>query len=242
MEIKVYSIQLDIPARAKRVFIRFGIPALLFIGMIGVVRADAVTIPNTFSNGDTLSASQMNANFVALADAVEKVVPVGAILAYYGDAAPAGWLIANGTTIDKSANVKHSELVDHLRTLNTAQGQSNIVDPNQAVLPDLRGRFLRGQDRGAALNPDCGEDLIGGGQGWATALPSTPFYTNTNTHNHSIGYSENGLFGGYHELGEISSSAGYKATTSDSHNHVVESGGDSETRPVNVTVLYIIKY
>ncbi len=86
------------------------------------------------------------------------VLPPGMISSFFGASAPTGWLIADGSTIDKSTHPEYGGLVDHLRALG---GDYTASDENQANLPDLRGVFLRGQDKSAGLNPNKGDDAIG---------------------------------------------------------------------------------
>jgi len=163
-------------------------------------------------------------------------VPTGMIAPFFGDTAPYGWLIADGSTINKSTTPKLSALVDHLRTMGPAyQGSTE----NEAVLPDLGGRFLRGKDIGQEdRNPDGGDKI---GEVQEDELKS---------HGHSIPIFHEGTYiyfpgdtnrlvwgGNAYEYDNIN---GHTRSTG-SETGTYPSGG-SETRPKNVTVLHIIKW
>lgn len=66
-------------------------------------------------------------------------VPVGAIVAFSVDNVPVGWLECNGQTVTREA---YPALVTHLA------GSA----ANSAVVPDLRGMFVRGWDHGKGVD------------------------------------------------------------------------------------------
>jgi len=69
VKIKIYTIDLRFPRWARSPLVYGGIPALLLAAGV-IVHAAPVSVPNTFSAGDTLSAAKLNANFKALQDAI----------------------------------------------------------------------------------------------------------------------------------------------------------------------------
>lgn len=77
-------------------------------------------------------------------------VPSGTIIAFAGDKdhIPAGWLLCNGDTLDRT---KYSELFNAVGTYWGGEGV------NDFILPDLRGQFLRGVDMGANIDEDASE-------------------------------------------------------------------------------------
>ena len=75
MKIKVYVIDLEMPRWAKRALVVGGAFAAVLVGATALVRADTVSAPNTFTDGETLSADKMNANFNALRDAINNANP-----------------------------------------------------------------------------------------------------------------------------------------------------------------------
>lgn len=66
-------------------------------------------------------------------------VPVGTIITFYGTVAPAGYLPCHGQAVVSST---YPELVQFLNP-----GQTS------AIIPDLRGEFLRGLDQGRGVDP-----------------------------------------------------------------------------------------
>jgi len=142
-----------------------------------------------------------------------QLMPIGAIIAYYGLVAPTGWLLCNGATFDASVYT----------ALNTLLGSN--------TLPDLRGYFLRGLDSTRTL---------GSQQNDATKMPNNPFVVQpAGSHSHTLGVN-NGIGG----TGSVTTSTGGVQTVSTSttpdHTHNL-TGGDTETRPKNIAVNYIIK-
>ena len=75
MKIKVYVIDLEMPRWAKRALVVGGAFAAVLVGATALVHADTVSVPNTFQDGETLSADKMNANFNALRDAINNANP-----------------------------------------------------------------------------------------------------------------------------------------------------------------------
>jgi microcystin-dependent protein len=68
-------------------------------------------------------------------------IPIGAILPYAGSTAPYGFLLCDGSEIEKS---KYPELYDIVGI--TYNGTSALTGVNTFRLPDLRGRFPLGRD------------------------------------------------------------------------------------------------
>lgn len=176
-------------------------------------------------------------------------VPTGTVVAFAGPSSsvPDGWLICDGQDVSRT---QYSSLFD---VISVSHGIGDGV--NTFNLPDYRGRFLRGVDAGVGRDPDASArtssgnngntgDDVGTVQGFATALPITPFTTST-TGNHTHSYSHmvqttavNVAGGGPHDIHYGSGTTG----SSGDHNHAISSGGDNETRPGNISVHYIIKY
>jgi len=173
-------------------------------------------------------------------------LPAGMVAPFYGQQPPDGWLLADGSVIDKGTDPEYTKLVGHLRSLNDAQGAANLASPNQAVLPDLRGVFLRGRDLGANVNPDSGSDYIGRYQ----ADQAGPHVHGVDDpgHRHEL----NNLAG--NDQGHGSAHQRQKASTdplgfglnvvtgAGTTGIAIRSNATSETRPRNITVLYMIKY
>ncbi len=147
-----------------------------------------------------------------------------------------GWKLCDGSSIPESA--QYSELRAVL---------PDSVDPR---VPNYQGYFLRGFDPDAGaegVDKDANREL-GSNQDYATARPQHAFRTGspTGTHTHRATTTarrqggpntfDSGSSRGMGPVGRISI-----GNASGNHTHVV-SGGDAETRPINVAVNYIIKF
>lgn len=81
------------------------------------------------------------------ANIIELIGTPGEIAAYGGDAAPAGWLLCDGSAVSRSTySVLYSTVGDRF---------GNGDGATTFNLPDFRGRFLRGVDGAAGRDPDA---------------------------------------------------------------------------------------
>lgn len=174
-------------------------------------------------------------DFNKLVAAVQQsLCPVGTILPYAGDNAPAGWLLCNGTSISRTT---------YAALYSVVANRFGSVDGSSFNVPDFRGRFLRGRDAGTGRDPDRNSrtamntggavgDLVGSVQG---------DMFRSHTHNYQdIYHSEGG--------GSVSvpNNKGSGDTDSDNKGYQMErtagANGGNETRPLNANVNYIIKF
>lgn len=189
-------------------------------------------------------------------------IPSGMVISFAGplDNIPEGWLPCDGRALKSS---DFPTLFDRIGTTygNGSAGMGAGGGTNFNV-PDLRGEFIRGLDRGRGIDANR---TIGSFQDWTTARPTIPFNFSINaagSHTHSTGiYNFSGLgqfisgpskspitFVEYFvfPLSGIfdTSISGGQTPTEGAHTHTITSagGGDSETRPVNTAVHYFIKY
>jgi hypothetical protein len=183
-------------------------------------------------------------------------VPPGTMSAFAGANVPVGWLLCDGSA------KKSTDYPALFAAISTAWGNgSNDADAETNFnLPDLRGRFVRGVDGGAVRDPDRGGrtapltggnsgDKVGSIQTGATKMPSSVF-------NIPSGGEHKHQWRGYYVV--PGSSTSYPrdvrsihytdsqplqdvTLTDGAHSHAIQ-GGDSETRPINANVNWIIKY
>jgi len=168
----------------------------------------------------------------ALVAAVQQALcPPGTVVAYMGSAPPAGWLLCNG------ASVNRTDYASLYAVIGDSCGSENTAKFN---LPDLRGRFLRGWDNSIGRDPDRAAriamatggftgDKIGSIQADAFknhTHPITDTYTN---------YSQTSANGG-------TGNTGATGTLEQADTTANSSTGGSETRPINAYVNYIIKF
>jgi microcystin-dependent protein len=188
--------------------------------------ADKADLATRATNADKadLAIRATNADKADLATTAKNGVPVGTIIAYAGTVIPSGWLICNGGRLSPVSTPEHAELAAVLG--NTWGGLNK--------LPDLSNQFLRGsgirsvgvkQSQDTKIPPSAEVKLFYSHKGIAAASNaiSTSFVKTI---------SDQSLLAGTDEtLGDVS----LKIT-------VTGSGEGLETRPENMTVLYIIKY
>ncbi len=189
-------------------------------------------------------------------------VPVGTMLAYAGEVTGPereklwrrGWLPCDGTTLQESQQLPIFEVID--------RKWGGDEQREQYKLPDLRGRFVRGvlglatkegrdpdvESRVAISKGGATKNNVGSLQGFATAKPTGK--------NGFEGVTDDGFRDG-NPMGEKTGggSAGTNPANGlgnnvngakmhisrHNHNFTITKGGDSETRPVNVYVNWIIK-
>jgi hypothetical protein len=168
---------------------------------------------------------------------IKNTTPVGVISACGTSTIPAGWLLLNGQT------VTIANYPDLAAAFPTWVSGLNIT------LPDFRGYFLRGY--GTNTDGTVSGTFLAT-QGYSTARPTTSFTTNTTgAHQHNL-----------KQPGELDENQGWPASGfravwstdrnggtpssqpvefNGDHSHTITGGGDSETRPKNIAVNYIIK-
>jgi len=180
-------------------------------------------------------------------------VPPGAVMAYDGSVAPAGWLLCDGSAVSRATYTSLFSVIG----INHGSGDGTST----FNLPDYRGRFLRGQNQGTGRDTDAATrvvmnaggnigDAIGSVEGGATAMPNNTFATDksgAHTHQylrpvHSPG-DQTGSNGTNWVIAadQYGTTGSPEGTADGAHSHKVI-GGDLETRPVNASVNFIIKY
>ncbi len=97
-------------------------------------------------------------------------LPLGAMLPYAGSTAPYGFLLCDGSEVEKA---KYPELYDVIGT--TYNGTTALVGVNTFRLPDMRGRFALGRDNmdNGVTVPNSLGGYVDGGGGTASRVPDT---------------------------------------------------------------------
>ena len=156
------------------------------------------------------------------------VVPTGTVMNFAGTTAPDGWLEMNGQTVTAAA---FPDLVEVLTGSDTA---------TEAVVPDMRGEFVRGWDNGRDV--DTGRD-IATAQDDTTRRPRTNFTTGSDgSHSHSysrVEYAISVTDDSPDQGAAVNFTSGNTSSTGN-HTHTIN-GGDDETRPRNIALMFIIK-
>lgn len=163
-----------------------------------------------------------------LATAVQQAIcPPGTIMAYAGDTAPPGWLLCDGSGLNRT---QYAALFAVIGT------RFGYGDSTNFQVPDFRGRFLRGRDFGTGRDPDRASRYAmnsGGAAGDA------------------VGSLQDDMFKAHvHDLPRDTGGRNNMQTVTDTSNSdediqsASQTGatGGNETRPKNAYVNYIIKY
>ena len=192
--------------------------AIIALGS-AIVAYAATPVPNIFVNNTVADATLVNANFQDLVNQLNAAVPPGAIFPYAGATAPPGFLLCDGSAVNRTTQAAL------FAAIGTAWG---VGDGSTTFnLPDLRGQFLRGVDDGSAgLDPDA-----------PRTLGSVQLQTNT-SHGHVVSQSN------LHNATFCPGTFGYQsgsACTPATFSTGASAGVPGETRPVNAAVNYIIK-
>ncbi|KAF3024086.1 hypothetical protein E8E14_000311 [Neopestalotiopsis sp. 37M] len=144
-------------------------------------------------------------------------VPVGTIAAYAADPSnlPSNWVVCDGTSFSKT---EYPDLFKAIGYANNPDGSGgNIMN-----IPDLRGRFVRGDDQSDTTL------TAGHTHDWRTAKPNTDIQVTLDlmaTQNHNTL-----KIAGNDYISWNSDSKTFNAT-----------GFDKESRPINTYLFYIIK-
>lgn len=147
------------------------------------------------------------------ASSVSGAVPAGTVIHVAMNAAPSGYLKANGQAVSRSV---YAAL---FAAIGTTYGAGNGTTTFN--VPDLRGEFLRGWDDGRGV--DSGRAI------------GTSQTDQNRSHSHTFSaYANNGTVGGNFIAGRSSTTGVFTFTTNAS--------GDAEARPRNVALLACIKF
>lgn len=184
------------------------------------------------------------ANFSLVTDgsgnlSFSNVMPVGAVQTFALTSAPTGWLACDGSAISRST---YSTLFS---AIGTTFGSGNGT--TTFTIPDLRDRFVRSSGDSRAVGTTAAH---------TTALPSGSSYTVTinsaGDHTHTAGDEHRSgtqqCDGPDWLQGEVTANTGYgwhdrTTSTAGAHTHTASlGGGDTETAPAHIVLLYCIKY
>lgn len=158
-------------------------------------------------------------------------VPVGTMVPYAsGTTIPDGFLACDGSTIDRTS---YASLFSVIGT-EWGEGDGSTT----FHLPDSRGRFLRGHDDGATNDPDAGS-RVQSAPGSASGDAVGTFQSHAvGAHKHDLNsYTDNAT------QGPRPRGTGNTSVSGSDTNPVQNygTGIGNETRPINISVKYIIK-
>lgn len=157
---------------------------------------------------------------------ISATLPTGAIMMMAVTQVPDGFLECDGSAISTSTYA----------ALFAVLGSNYGPNPTTGMtfnLPDYRGRFIRGWDHGAGVDPDAssrtdrGSGTVGD---WVGTRQDEAFKAHTHVH---------------HRTGSGAYNAVVAATTTSTltgNGSTTNSSGGTETRPINITAMFVIKY
>ena len=212
------------------------------------IKDNAVTT-SKIAAGSVTTIGLANGAITAAKLSADVTTPAGAVVAYIGDTAPTGWLLCDGSEVNRVGTYANLAIVVGTRF-------GTAADPvNKFKLPDLRGYFLRGVDGAAGRDPDKTLRTFmatGGATGNAVGSVQGDAFQG---HHHALYYRNDSP--GFSASGpgasgilillqnqEANNTAGptkavKEPTTDGTHGPPRVS---NETRPANAYVNYIIKY
>jgi microcystin-dependent protein len=162
-------------------------------------------------------------------------VPTGAVEAFAMSTAPSGWLACNGAAISRTTYATLFAAIG--TTFGTGDGVTTFN------VPDVRGYFVRGWDNGRGVDS---ARTFGSNQAFAMQQHRHLHGTDGNG---GSGYNGNGYadsLGNTATSGNQSGAAGYAHNTTTAMMPTTAGGtavnGAAETRPVNIAMLYCIKF
>ena len=158
-----------------------------------------------------IRASDLEKRLTALEASLSEPM-TGAVMAFAMENEPPGWLECNGRALP---------IADYSRLFGRI-GHRYGGGPTHFNLPDYRGEFLRGWDRGRGADP---------GRAFATFQPM-----GIQSHDHEIG----GLIEHRMSIHDIAVAVWDHRHGSDGRKRTLPAGGN-ETRPRNMAVMYCIK-
>jgi len=180
------------------------------------------------------------------------LLPSGMIVAFGGSTPPAGWLRCDGAVVSRGA---FPALFAAIGT-NWGAGDGSTT----FNLPDLRGRFARGVDRGTGRDPGAGGRTASADGGSTGDTVGSVQGSQLRSHNHLVtdpGHAHDQVVSTFTGVcttpaipfADLVADGGITACTyphgvttlSNSTGVTTQDAGGAETRPVNVYVEYIIK-
>ncbi len=165
--------------------------------------------------------------------------PAGSMIAYGGTTPPSGWLLCNGAAVSRST---YAELFGTIGTSFGAGDGSTTFN-----VPDFRGRFLRGLDGTAGVDPDkTTRTAMNAGGNTGNSMGSIQA-DDLKSHRHRL-VSQTGMNNtnvlhlGYAIHGSQGANGTAFFTDTNNTGQLMENTGGTESRPANASVNFIIKY
>jgi len=164
--------------------------------------------------------------------------PVGSVQMFAGESAPEGWLLCNGDIIPNGSGTVQTITADYSALYNVV----GSLYGSAGKLPDCRGIFVRGVGA-QTIGAETYTGVLGTSQNDATAKNglslTDPGHNHTLAHGNAFrshGGELQPRFDAGYEVQQPNNAIQSKTTG------ITLNDGDSETRPANIAMNYIIKY
>jgi microcystin-dependent protein len=210
-----------------------GTTDLRFSLIVNAIRSFALSVDNSMVKMDVPKVVTTGRFY----DKTGKVMPVGSIMAYAGDTPPEGWLWCDGRDISR---LVYRDLFARLG-IRWGLGDGSTT----FRLPDSRGFFLRGYAGGSPTDPDRNSRVYFNGTVVGDVVGSYQWCAvQWHTHNYwDVFHSERwGTASTVQVPGSFGSHSSDDDNIGSQMSRTTDGAGVNETRPVNMSVLYIIKY
>lgn len=188
------------------------------------IRSQGITSNELASNAVVTTTVLNNAITNEKIATKDSFVPTGAVMAFAMNAAPTGWLAANGAAVSRTTYAALHAVIGTLYGVGDVSTTFN--------LPDLRGYFVRGS----------GTNVDGAVSGTFGVKQADTFQGHTHTQTMGVPYDD---YPNSSNMAARANRTGGSGTIS----LYVESDGtngapraSNETRPKNIAMLYCIKY
>jgi microcystin-dependent protein len=164
--------------------------------------------------------------------------PPGVVVAYAGLTAPSGYLVCDGSAVSRTA---FANLFAKIGVMYGPGDGSTTFN-----LPNYQGYFLRGQNNASGIDPDA-TSRTDRGDGTTGDAVGTKQTSQFGSHRHSpdLGGAPNSAFGAFFNNGSYAypvAGGNYGTWANTTVTNFTDYQGGNETRPVNINVLYCIKY
>ena len=160
-------------------------------------------------------------------------IPIGTVQTFAMSTAPSGWLECDGSAISRTTYAGLFNLIG------TTYGVGNGTTTFNS--PDMRGYFARGWDHGRGVDPGR---TLGSTQASANLSHNHSFVGDAlPPHAHTFDVHGTVAAGStaYNAGGAVSGTAGTTSVSGGTPTGTITASGGSESRPVNVALLYAIK-
>lgn len=158
------------------------------------------------------------------AEVADRLSPVGEIIIWPASTAPNGFVECDGSSLLRT------EYADLFAVIGITYGNADSTHFN---VPDMRGYFVRGWDNSAGNDPDS-SSRTDRGDGTTGDYVGTKQSDEFEAHTHTIDL--------YTPVGTASLHAQTSGNTDTTDTATGSAGGSTETRPLNINMMYCIRY